>query len=141
MYIEEDKNAAYYKEARKIVEKKKKFHNQLASCIGTSLFLFGINIFIGSRFLWSVFPIMAMALSMFIKGFKLYGPFWKDANWESRSMEREIERLKRMDPSYRESEVYYQKRNLNPTNTGSDELNLSEEKAKAEKTWKDSDFV
>lgn len=140
MYIEEDKDTAYYREAKKIVEKKKKFHNQLASCIGTSLFLFGINIFIDPRFLWSVFPIMAMALSMFIKGFKLYGPFWKDANWESRSMEKEIERLKRIDRSYWEKETYYPKRPLNQYNKEGDELELPE-KAKTEKMWKDSDFV
>lgn len=140
MYIEKDNDKEYYREARKIVEKKKKFHNQLASCIGTSIFLLGLNLLTAPGFLWSLIPIMAMGLSIFITGFKLYGPFWKDSNWETRSLEREVERMKKRDGNFRDNEVYYERHSLNPTNTKDEDLDLKE-KVKSEKTWNDTDFV
>ncbi len=140
MYIEKDNDKEYYREARKIVEKKKKFHNQLASCIGTSIFLLGLNLLTAPGFLWSLIPIMAMGLSIFINGFKLYGPFWKDANWESRSLEREVERMKNRDGRFRDNESYYERQSLNPSNAKEDDLELKE-KVKTEKTWNDTDFV
>lgn len=136
MYIEKDPDEHYYKEAKKIVEQRKKFRQQLVSNLSTAVLLFVINKLTSPGFMWSYIAIASMAVGLIVKWNKLQMTIK-----QSESIAKEMERLRSIDHRLiRQNEQI--ERRINPINRADGELELPQNQPqKVKKTWSDSDFV
>ena len=86
-----------YEEAKKRVEKKKKFHSDLSSYLIWSAILLFINFFITRGYLWSLWVIGFWGLGIFQKSIKVYGSPFSSPDWEEKEIEKEMRRLSKSD--------------------------------------------
>lgn len=137
---EEDRE---YWEAKKRVDKIKKFYRNLASWAGTSVFLIALNIFLTGGITWARYPVFFWGISILIQVFHIIRLQRMDKNWEERQIRR------------------FTGRNYQPRNTSvaeipgeqqedySDELLNQQEREMADlkeyrqlkKPWEDKDLV
>lgn len=82
---EEDRE---YREAKKRVDKIKKFYRNLASWAGTSAFLIALNVFLAGEITWARYPVFFWGISILIQVFHIIRLQRMDKNWEERQIRR-----------------------------------------------------
>jgi len=86
----------YYKEAKSIVKKKKKFYGNFTSWAIMSVFWFILNMTTGPDFHWWIFPTLGWGIGVAFHYVETFGLF-KSKEWEKRSIRKEMEKLHRQD--------------------------------------------
>jgi len=90
------------RDAKKRIKKKRKFFNELASYVGTSLFLIGLNVFVTKGYMWAWWPVGIWGVSLIFKAFGLIVND-KTSEWERKAVRKEIESMG-YDPDLYEDE-------------------------------------
>lgn len=86
-----------YQKAREKVKEKKKFNKDLSAFLiwGSALFL--INIFIARGYMWSLWVIFFWGLAILKQAIDVYGFQFGEKDWEEKEIQKEIERMKRLE--------------------------------------------
>ena len=82
----------YYKEAKKIVKKKKSFYGNFASWLIMSIFFFVLNMTTWAGFHWWIFPTLGWGIGVAIQFVNTFGVF-NSIGWEKREIEKEMTKL------------------------------------------------
>ncbi len=82
----------YYKEAKKIVKKKKSFYGNFTSWLIMSIFFFVLNMTTGAHFHWWIFPVLGWGIGVAYQYVDTFGVF-NSKNWEKNEIEKEMSRL------------------------------------------------
>ena len=82
----------YYKEAKKLVQKKKGFYGNFISWFIMSIFFFVLNMTMNTHFHWWIFPVLGWGIGVAYQYVETFGIF-NSKNWEKREIEKEMSRL------------------------------------------------
>ena len=86
----------YYKQAKKIVKKKKSFYSNFISWAIMSVFFFILNMTTGAHFHWWIFPTLGWGIGVAFHYVDAFGVF-KSKDWEQRAVQKEMNKLYRHD--------------------------------------------
>lgn len=118
-----------YEKARKRVDEKKSFYQNLGAYLMVIPFLFLLNIFTGTGHFWFIYPALGWGMGLLGHYFKAFGyPGMKgeEPEWEQREMDKELRRLNAGRPE--EEEDYL-------------ELRDYERQPQKGRKWRDDDLV
>lgn len=133
-------NKDLYKEARKRVERQKKFYRNLSSWLGFSLFFFVLNMVTSPGRMWFIYPVAAWGLGVFLQWVRVFGFPGMSRDWETRKMEEEIQKME-MEERLRNRYIELSdKKTSGELLDGQEKLDLEELK-KMKRTWDDSELV
>ena len=121
------------------VQKIKKFYKNLASWIGTSIFLVALDFFISGGVSWSKYPVFFWGIALVMQFFKVLPLIKMDRAWEAK-MKRKFEETHEYNLPAEEKVPDYSDELLNKKR---DEVEMEDlkEYRKLSKPWKDEDLV
>lgn len=134
-----DQDAAIL-EAKKRVDKIKKFYKSLASWAGTSVFMIAIDLFTTHRITWSIFPVFFWGIAIVLQFIKVLPLLRMDKEWEDRMLRRQLGQTALPDPDQVEGEDYSEELLRGPNDPVKEKADLTEFR-KLKRPWKDEDLV
>ena len=134
-----DQDAAIL-EAKKRVDKIKKFYKSLASWAGTSVFMIAIDLFTTHRITWSIFPVFFWGIAIASQFFRVLPLLRMDKEWEDRMLRRQLGQTALPDPDQVDGEDYSEELLRGPNDKVKEKADLTEFR-KLKRPWKDEDLV
>ncbi|MEO1437250.1 MAG: 2TM domain-containing protein [Bacteroidota bacterium] len=92
-----EQHPAYYKKAKKIVRRKRRWYRTTGTFAAISLFLIALNLFTESHEFWAIFPILGMSLASaisYIRTFGIPGIGALDEEWQERHIYQEMRKMR-----------------------------------------------
>ena len=126
-----------YRKSRKRVKRIKGFYQHFGTWVVFSVFFIMLNIFTSPYDFWAIFPILGWGTGVAIHGLSVLGLPGLGKDWEKRMIQREMDRLERVERNPELPEPGWNQRHIGSPPADEDELELKE----LRKDWHDSDLV
>ena len=127
--------------ARKKVRSMKGFYTHLASWVIFSVFMITMNLVTDPFEFWAIFPIMAWGVGLAFHALGVFGIPGLGKDWEERQMQKELDRLDRLENYQQEPWEEEYESHSSPASRYSKDFESGLELKELERRKRDNDFV
>lgn len=126
--------------ARRRVRRVKGFYSHFTSWMIFGVFFIVMNLWTDPHEFWAIYPIVSWGVVVAFHAIGVFGLPWMGPDWEARMIERELERLDRVDHLY-DGSARDEVETISPSSKYLDPPDERFELRRVPRRRKDSDFV